>query len=294
MIRRLMRIQYASDLHLEFFDKTPFPPILKPVAPVLVLAGDVGRPDMRSYRDFMHYCSRNWDAVFVVAGNHELYNGKKRMHTALQRINLCNTICGEWSNVHFMNRRRIDYDGVTFLGATLWTDMDGFDNNAELLRGYNDFNQICVPEQSLPGPIRPIELDDIKRWHHLDRRWLDAELKDVTGPTVVVTHHLPSTEMISPRFASSPYNGAFAATDCEDLIRRPICAWIAGHTHVGMTVPLAEGIMGLTNPKGYPGERDTGYYREMFVDVSITDGNVITGEVPPTLQMLGGSRQSSC
>jgi hypothetical protein len=286
MIRRLMRIQYASDLHLEFFDKTPFPPILKPVAPVLVLAGDIGRPDMRTYRDFMHYCSRNWDATFVVAGNHELYNGKAMRHSAQMRLEMCETICGEWPNVHFMNRRRVDRDGVTFLGATLWTDMVGFED-PHIRRAYNDFNRIGVPSWPNPDTLRPLDLSDIKRWHQIDRDWLAAELAKVTGPTVVITHHLPMMDMISPRFASCDLNGAFAATDCEELIRPPVVAWIAGHTHVGMTVPLADGIVGLTNPRGYPGETGSGYCMEMFVDLSVTEGKV----VPPTLQILGAAEE---
>lgn len=283
MIRRLMRIQYASDLHLEFFDKTPFPPILKPVAPVLVLAGDIGRPDMRTYRDFMHYCSRNWDATFVVAGNHEFYNGQKLRHSAQVRMEMCETICGEWPNVHFMNRRRVEHEGVTFLGATLWTDMVGFES-VHLRRSYNDFNRIAVPSTD-PDTLRPLELSDIRSWHQIDREWLTAELAKVAGPTVVITHHLPTTAMISPRFASSPFNAAFATTDCEELIRPPVCAWIAGHTHVGMTVPLADGIVGLTNPLGYPGDQGSGYCREMFVDLSVTEGKLI----PPTLAVLGAA-----
>jgi hypothetical protein len=280
MIRRLMRIQYASDLHLEFFDKTPFPPILKPVAPVLVLAGDVGRPDMRSYRDLMHYCSRNWDATFVVAGNHELYNGEALRHSAQMRLEMCETICGSWPNVHFMNRSRVDRDGITFLGATLWTDMVGFED-AALRSRYNDFNRIGISQDTL----RPLELSDIRGWHQIDREWLAAELKKVANPTVVITHHLPTMAMISPRFASSPFNAAFAATDCEELVKPPVVAWIAGHTHVGMTAPLPYGIVGLTNPRGYPGEQVTGYCREMFVDIPVTEDKV----VPPTLAILGAA-----
>jgi len=55
MLRRFLRIQYASDLHLEHYEKTVFQIMLKPSAPVLVLAGDVGQPGRRSYRDFLYY-----------------------------------------------------------------------------------------------------------------------------------------------------------------------------------------------------------------------------------------------
>ena len=36
-----MRLQYASDLHLEKWERMTFAETLKPVAPVLVLLGDI-------------------------------------------------------------------------------------------------------------------------------------------------------------------------------------------------------------------------------------------------------------
>jgi hypothetical protein len=274
-LRRFLRIQYASDLHLEFFDKTPFQPLLKPVAPVLVLAGDVGRPDMRSYRDFMQHCARNWDQVFVVAGNHELYNGKKLRHPAQMRLDMCETICGEWSNVCFMNRKAVTWGGVRFLGATLWTDMAGFHDSPQLQQQYNDFYQIYVESG------RPLTVADIVAWYQRDLAWLEQELPKSEAPTVVITHHLPSWAMVSPRFASSPLNSAFASV-ADHMIEPPVKAWIAGHTHVGMTVPFAGGILGLTNPLGYPGEIGTGYCRELFVDVPLD----VEERIPSTISLL--------
>jgi hypothetical protein len=71
-----MMIQYVSDIHLEFHDKMntgSLQPLLfvKPVAPYLVLAGDIGVPDLKGYSVFLQWCSENWNAVFLVAGNHE-------------------------------------------------------------------------------------------------------------------------------------------------------------------------------------------------------------------------------
>jgi hypothetical protein len=278
-IRRFLRIQYASDLHLEFFDKTPFQPLLKPVAPILVLAGDIGRPDMRSYRDFIYFCARNWEKVFVVAGNHELYNGKELRQSAALRLDMCETICGEWHNVHFMNRKSVSWGGVRFLGATLWTDMAGFHDSPYLQSRYNDFHRICVADDD---HLRPVSLKDITAWHQCDITWLENEIPKTELPTVVITHHLPSYAMVSPRFAGDPINGAFA-TAADHLIVRPVKAWIAGHTHVGMTVPFPDHIMGLTNPLGYPGENGSGYSREMFVDVSL---EVADADIPPTLALL--------
>ena len=115
-MKRLLRIQYASNLHLEHYDKVAFQPILKPVAPILALAGNLGEPGRRAYRDLFHYCSRNWDHVFVVAGDQEL---KHPYRTADDQMAICKAITAEWPNVHFLNRTRVDREGLTFLGVPL-------------------------------------------------------------------------------------------------------------------------------------------------------------------------------
>lgn len=112
-----MRIQYASDLHLEYYDKTPFPLLLKPAAPVLALAGDLGYPGRRAYRDLLHYCSRNWAQVFVVAGNRELYCTQKKW-TADLLLEQCAAMANKFPNVQFMNQTRAEFGGVTFLGES--------------------------------------------------------------------------------------------------------------------------------------------------------------------------------
>ncbi len=67
-----MRIQYISDIHLEFFKVLP-KQIVRPVADILCLAGDIGYPFSSLYRDFLKQVSRDFKKVFLIAGNHEYY-----------------------------------------------------------------------------------------------------------------------------------------------------------------------------------------------------------------------------
>ena len=182
-ILRSMRIQYASNLHLERHDKVPFQPLLKPVASVLALAGDLGHPGRRAYRDLMHYCSRNWTKVFVVAGNHELYSSPKkgRIVPAEALLEQCEAIVKEFPNVHFMNRKRINYDGVSFLGTTLWTDRIGPNNYRRIFTG---------------ADVRLLQPEDTAAWHRRDRAWIDEQLRLATNPVVLLTHHLPPPDLI--------------------------------------------------------------------------------------------------
>ncbi len=72
-----MKIQYASDLHLEFKENSNY---LKqhPLAvsgEILVLAGDIGYigDDNYSKHPFWDWTSENYRQVIVVPGNHEFY-----------------------------------------------------------------------------------------------------------------------------------------------------------------------------------------------------------------------------
>ena len=76
-----MKIQYASDLHLEF---TPNFNLVKSipfeaVGDVLVLAGDIGYlHERKTYETrFWKWASEHYKQVLIVPGNHELVNSRE-------------------------------------------------------------------------------------------------------------------------------------------------------------------------------------------------------------------------
>lgn len=75
----MVKIQYASDLHLEFMENTlyleTYP--LQPVADILVLAGDTGYLGDEGFvkHPFWDWASENFKQVIVIPGNHEFYLG---------------------------------------------------------------------------------------------------------------------------------------------------------------------------------------------------------------------------
>jgi hypothetical protein len=266
-VTRRMRIQYMSDLHLEFGCG---PPRMSPVAPILVLAGDIGNPCQAVYRDFLSDCARSWEHVVVVAGNHEFYNKHAAdrwvSDTVADRLAVCRAAAAAAGpNVHFLERDRVIIGDLAFLGCTLWSDVTGAEALVE--RGMSDYHVICAEGP----PWRKLHAADVKAWHVRDRAWLTAELAachEEGRGAVVVTHHLPTYDLIAARYQGHPLNAGFASA-LDDLICEPVRAWICGHSHVGSIVfkgPTGR-IPCALNPRGYPLERGTGFCGDLFVDV---------------------------
>ena len=148
-----MKIAICSDLHLEFGDIN-----LQNTenADVLILGGDIcvaadiGKPDpnnimegARSNRitDFFKRCSFQFPHVIYVMGNHEHYHGDfATSGNKLKSLIESNML----SNVYLLDKESKKIDDVTFVGGTLWTDMNNDDEMTKfhVSRRMNDFQ--CV------------------------------------------------------------------------------------------------------------------------------------------------------
>ena len=83
-----MRIQYASDLHLELYTKTTFDETIEPTAPYLVLCGDIAKLDNLNLRSFLEYISERWKLIFWIPGNEEIWNSSKSEEESLRKMSL--------------------------------------------------------------------------------------------------------------------------------------------------------------------------------------------------------------
>ena len=79
-----MKVQYLSDVHLEFMSK---PPKIKVMAEVLCLAGDIGYSFSGIYREFLIKMNADFKKVFIIAGNHEYYKSDKYGTHTMEIIN---------------------------------------------------------------------------------------------------------------------------------------------------------------------------------------------------------------
>jgi predicted phosphodiesterase len=263
----MTRIQYISDLHLEFYKSVVFDGFLRPVAPYLVLAGDIGQPGHPVFEAFLAYVSQGWEHVFYVAGNHEAYKGKASgLRTPDETRRALQASIAPFSNIHFLSAEVplyvLEKEKVVFAGLSLWSHIPD-EWRGEAVRGVNDYKQIGWKDEK--GDVRLLMPADMNTMHAHEKRVLrealiDAELRAKSmeggGKIVVVTHYLPSYSLISPRYSDSPLNCCFAS-ECLDLLQPSVRAWIYGHTHTASRHEK-EGVVFCANPLGYPGETDSG------------------------------------
>ena len=217
-----MKIQYASDLHLEFAENRYFLEKggIEPVGDVLVLAGDVsylGDQEMMKLW-FFDWCVKNFRETFIVPGNHEFYGGYDIAHTREDY---------EFKyrdNVRYLNNKSIVLGDTELFFSTLWTRI-----NPSCLwriqRGMNDFRYGVLDEARFCA-------NDVDGLHRRSLDWLRSALQASTArQKIVVTHHCPTIRNEFNSYPGGVLNSAFQV-DLDNFIENSgVGYWIYGHTH---------------------------------------------------------------
>ena len=233
-----MKIHIISDLHLEFAKFHPHSASNE--ADVIVLPGDIGKGIQG-----VNWAREQWPdkEIIYVCGNHEFYgleiNGT---HAQIKQA-------GIDKNVHVLDNDEIIIDGVRFLGCPIWTDFklfgDALQKECMLQgeKGLNDFRLIAMGE-------RKFRVQDSIDLHNESVKWLEMKLKreSFDGATVVVTHHLPSTNSVVARYKLDLLSACFASN--LDHLLGFSELWIHGHTHDSLDY-VQEGTRVVCNPRGY-------------------------------------------
>ena len=282
-----MKIKLVSDLHLEFSDIN-----IKNDQnyDVLILGGDImiaeelydhptvdfnpwtagavadlGRKQERvqRFRDFLKRCSFQFPHVVYVAGNHEFYHGKWN-----RTLTVLSDECAKFPNVYFMEAGCKKIDDVTFIGGTLWTDMNQGD--PVTLHSVRDMmNDFRVIKKELEGYTNLKPADTVVRHRHMLGyiKQIVAEKHD--EKFVVVGHHAPSKLSTHENYKDQfLMNGAYSSDLSEFIMDRPqIKLWTHGHTHHPFDYVIGETRI-VCNPRGYEGyEPDSGWNPNIMIEV---------------------------
>ena len=267
-----MKLLVLSDLHLELGITFTLPGGLEYDA--VVLAGDIHSPGHKAVQWAQRDSTFGGKPVLLVPGNHEMYGGE--MATELQLMKTA----AEGSHVHLLDRTAVVIDGVRFVGCMLWTDFQlpvrQPDGTLEVDVGralevanqqMNDFRHIDVKAPAMRQHRerefrRLLRAEDTLAMHWVDRDWLRRELsQDFDGPTVVVTHHAPSSSSVAERYAADWLTPAFVS-ELPGAFFDQAAVWVHGHTHSPFDYQRGRCRV-VSNPRGYR-MRDSSFENHRF------------------------------
>lgn len=279
-----MLIALASDLHLEF--QTITLPNTEG-AKVLILSGDIlvahslhdhpidkpvpdsamkpGRNQGAAvkYREFLTHVSNEYEHVIYIGGNHEAYHGRFPDYIQWLRDE-----CKNYPNIHFLEMDSVVIDDITFVGGTLWTDMNKRDPNTMYMitNMMNDFRLIRNSNNNY-SRFKPI---DAAIQHAATLAYIKKVVdSDTTKKYVVVGHHTPTPLSIHEMYKKDVWMNAGYHSDLSEFImdRPQIVLWTAGHVHHPHSYYMGDTLV-VANPRGYAGhDPEAANFKLRYIDL---------------------------
>ena len=266
-----MKIAVCSDIHLEF---GPIELNNTNNANVLILSGDICVAKDLSHSDskkgdisrkFFRMCALRFPHVLYVMGNHEHYHGDFATSGKIIKEELA-----QYANVHLLDHETKMIDDITFIGGTLWTDMNKEDG-ITLMHMKNMMNDFCCVKNSsrkrhyrdtLGNPhsqASNFTPDDAVEDHKKMLEYIKIMIEGKNDQKfVVVGHHAPSKASTHPRYINETImNGGYSSDLSKFILDRPqIKLWTHGHTHENFDYLIGSTRI-VCNPRGYINYEDS-------------------------------------
>jgi len=272
-----MKIAVCSDIHLEFgtisLENTEG-------ANVLILGGDICVAKDLNKRDeyaimdrfgrseachqFFQECCARFPHVIYIVGNHEHYHGDFRDTIKHLRDKL-----GYLVNLHILDKQMVQLGGVSFIGGTLWTDMNkedpitllhmtGMMNDFRCIMNSNRVVNFKDHEGKFATRTAKFSPDDTVVDHKEMLEYIRIMIEGKFDQKfVVVGHHAPSKASTHPRYADEVImNGGYNSDLSEFIMDHPqIKLWTHGHTHEDFDYVIGSTRI-VCNPRGYDAYED--------------------------------------
>jgi hypothetical protein len=250
-----MRLQIASDLHLDTRPKMTFKEIIEPrVAPALALLGDVAPLADPNLRAFMEWCSENWDTVIWIPGKAELLgpgsgNELRSIPDLATPVAKMRSLVAPYWNITILDHEgMVSEDGIYIFGLPFW-------------KFPRDEGHVWHPTfyryvEAEPSPMDP---ETLRAIYNRDLAWIRNKVNAQHEPVVILSHYGPTTWLQEEGFVGDP-DKSVVFPDIEEMLKAPIVAWLCGHVHESVQYSKewrdATGAKGsvliATNPKGLP------------------------------------------
>lgn len=278
-----MKLALCSDLHLEFGDL-----ILKNEenADVLLLSGDIclaremthdGKAHVRErFMDFFSKCSLEFPHVIYIFGNHEHYNGDfKYSHRDVR------SALAHLDNIHILDKASFTLGDITFIGGTLWTDMNNEDEWTlhRIEKMMNDFR--IIKNSNRLVEFKDSEGNRLSKASRFSPHDALADFKEMvdyiktmtekapSNKFVVVGHHSPSKLSTKPQYEHDiVMNGGYSSDLSQFIVDHPqIKLWTHGHTHHEFDYMVGSTRI-VCNPRGYDGyEQQAKDFKLKYIEV---------------------------
>lgn len=220
---------------------------------IRVIAGDLDH----GWKNFGMYAVAPKVPTVIILGNHDYY-GKSIDATQ----NLWRSL--QIENLHYLENETIVIQGIRFIGATLWSDTNSSPEEATAMtRMIADYRYIrrnaITTEHITPADTTALFKVSIK--------YIEEQLKTkFDGPTIVVTHHLPTYNSVEPQWKGRESNKAFYSNQDRLILTYQPNFWFHGHSH-----SFFEGHMRNTeircNPRGFSDTPIEKFNPEYIVEV---------------------------
>lgn len=238
-----MRLQIASDLHLELRPKMTFKEILEPrVAPVLALLGDIAPLRHEGLRSFMEWCSENWDTVIWIPGKSELLgpgsgNEGRSIPDLDAAVGRMRQLVEPFWNITILDHEgMVSEDGIYIFGLPFWK----FPRD----EGHVWHPQFYRYVEAEPSPMDP---ETLRAIYNQDLAWIRSKARAQKEPIVILSHYGPTTWLQEESFLGDP-DRSVVFPDVEELLKGPVVGWFCGHVH--QSVQFSKEWSDATGSKG--------------------------------------------
>lgn len=243
------QFQYISDIHVDSrFCVAKFPDVEK-LTDTLLIAGDVGDPFHENFHVFMKRMANKFAKIIFVAGNHEYDSGclfdKKKYDTHKLQLE---KIFKQLPNVFFLDNDIYQINSqIIVAGTTLWS------NPLYNLSVSEARNGLIYKKEKLTASQYDTHIEKhIESVNFIEKVCTKHNDKKI----IVLSHYVPTFKLIEHKYLSNGKANGWFATDLEHLMKKPINAWICGHSHSVITKKINGVYCGL-NAHGYIKENNS-------------------------------------
>jgi predicted phosphohydrolase len=244
-----IKLQYASDLHIEFPANKEFlkQHPLQPAGNLLVLAGDiVPFAVMDKHKDFFSFVADHFETTYWLPGNHEYYH-----FDIAEKSGVLNEKIR--SNVFLVNNTSVVHENVKLIFSTLWSKISP-GHQWQIERSLNDFHLIKHKGFRFSS-------EQYNQLHKESLTFIQNEMKAVKEQkTAVFTHHCPTFLRYPEQYKGDVLNEAFAV-ELFDLIEASnMDCWVYGHHHTNTLDFTIGNTKLITNQLGYVQRNEHGLF----------------------------------